>query len=445
MTVHAVRTVVMAAMALLAIASADAQMVTSVAGVEVKLDAGERQGIRAGMTGKLCRQRKIGGKSVDVCPAVFRITSVTEEAAVATVTRGDATQVESGFRASFDRSLAHKRPKEASVRPRATAASSPARDADPTSILADAELAFDRGEGDRALNLFRRLLKNMPDDEYLARRAGDAAQKVDVAKPPATKTPSKDETTLTNELEAASHEGSADKEKGLAKKILELNPANAIALAVRARSRAITWNRTRTAPAPWSGVAAWEEHLGVFPGDSAAEKEKEHQLEKTVTALSHFSDQSCSALVAKINQVPGDVRSAKWFRAALSQAAGSWSCVFAGVPEQPAARELKLVVMTLRQQRPMPGMTCDISVLGGSTTVHRPMVGEDGRCSTSAPCQHEFALATGEQYQLAIGGGSFRTRNEPVTLVGPATATSFCITQKMTRLVIAPCATPVRQ
>jgi hypothetical protein len=434
--VRSLRSVSAAAMTLL-VGTATAQTVTTVSANSATLDAGTRQGVRIGMTGKLCRSQNIGGRNVDVCPAAFRIDSVTKEAAVATITRGETAQVQNGLHASFDQHLTREQPKSKALAREPVA---PAPASEVVTLLADAELALDRGDSDVALGLFRRLLKKMPEDEYLARRAADAARHVDAPKTP-PRTIDRAEEALVDELNGAIRSSRSDVERGTARKILELNPANTSALTVRARSRALTWNRARSETTPWSRVTIWQEHLGYFSADDPAAKEIDLQTQKTVADLARLSDQSCDAVTFAVNAVPSEIRSSNWFPTAVASAARSWtSCRFAGLPVVPTAREFKLVMITLRQLRPLPGAAVDLSLPGESSTSHTPLAGKDAPCRAEAPCDHQFALAKGEHYQLSILSSSFRNRSEPLVIIGPSTPSVLCIIQKLTKLAIEACA-----
>jgi len=418
--------------------AAGAQNVTSVSGDRVTLNAGERQGVRMEMTGRFCKSQKIGGKTIDVCPATFRITSVESESSIATITRGQPSEVGVGFSASFDQRLVRAQPKKKKERAQEAPPSPPPRESDPVSLLADAEVSLDRGDSDRALDGFRRLLKTMRDDEYLARRSADAAQHVLEGQTAAPRSFGREETLLMSDISAASKSGHPELEKKLAAKLLALNPDNPVGLAVRAKGRALTWNRARLA-APWQAVMAWQDQLASFPNDPIANREIERLTWKTVEGFAKLTGKSCSEVASEVNGVPEEVRATKWFRAAIASAAPAWTCPFAGPPSTPASPVLKLVVVTMRQERPMPAVSLDISLPGKAATTSHPLPGANAKCSSATPCETQFAIASGEQYQVSTSGGSFRSRTEPLMIVVPPDKTTFCITQKMTRVNIAAC------
>ena len=424
---------------LLFVGRAHGQTVTAVSGNGITIGAGERQGVRVDMTGKLCGKQNIAGKSIDVCPAAFQVRTVNRESSSATITRGQAAQVQIGFQAVFDQKLVREASKPAKKKSSGTPA--PAPPSDPVAIVTDAEAAFDRGDGDRALELFRRVLKMMPEDEYVARRAAAAAQLV-ASPPQPPRAREKEVTLLLTELAEATRTARTDVERSTARRILELEPENATAQAIRARSRATTWNRARNETSRWNRIAAWSEHTAAFPNDPPAVAELEQQIRLVSGELERFASKSCEEVVAEMNALPAQARSQRWFRDALKQSAPSWSCAFGGLSEQPVMPELQLVPLRLRQTRTMPGATFEVSALGGSQPIRKLLIAKERRCSVTEPCDHEIVVAIGEQYRLNVTGGSFRTRSEPVTIVSTPAPLTLCLAQKMTRITIEECPAP---
>jgi PPM family protein phosphatase len=418
---------------------AHGQTVTAVSGNAITIGAGERHGVRVEMTGKLCGKQSIGGKSIEVCPAAFQIRAVNRDSSSAAITRGQGAQVQVGFQAVFDQRLVRE-----SVKPskkKAAAPAAPPPPPDPVALLADAEAAFDRGDADHALDLFRRVLKMMPEEEYVARRAAAAAQLVaPPARPPRAR--GKEVSLLLTELAEATRSANADLEKSTARRVLEFEPENATAQAIRARSRVAAWQRARNEASPWNRVAAWREHLAAFVNDAPAVAELERQTAGASAALSALATKSCDEVIAEVNAIPAGARRERWFRVALQQSAASWSCTFGGLSAQPAMPELELAPLRLRQTRPMPGAAYEISALGGSGSVRKTLIDKERRCAASEPCDHELLIAVGEQYQFNVSGGSFRNRSEPVTVVGTPAPLVLCLAQKMTRSAIETCAAP---
>jgi len=88
---------------------AGAQALTSISGDHIGLSMGQEDGVGVGATGRVVSKENVGGVSVRVVLAVFRVDEVGSHSATAVVLRGDAKNIAPGMAVVFDRSARPKR------------------------------------------------------------------------------------------------------------------------------------------------------------------------------------------------------------------------------------------------------------------------------------------------------------------------------------------------
>jgi len=142
-----------------------AQTVTGVAGDVVALSQGSAQGVRAGMTGRLCTDETVGEVRKEICDARFEVTRVRESSSTARVTRGDVALVQVGYRVSFDQALRVPRSPEETSRSEDKVGTA-------GELLARGNRLFDVKDWPGAAAVFRdylRRFKNSPDAGYVTK------------------------------------------------------------------------------------------------------------------------------------------------------------------------------------------------------------------------------------------------------------------------------------
>jgi sugar lactone lactonase YvrE len=157
------------------IVNAHAQHVVAASGDSVVLSSGSDAGVRQGMTGKICAQETVGGRTVTNCSARFVVTSVSEGKSTARITKGDASSAKGGAAANFDETLSPK-PKERKSE-RRKPREQPKHD-EAADFLRDADRAFRDGDYRGALERYQNFLHAYPDHD----KADFAADRIDASR-----------------------------------------------------------------------------------------------------------------------------------------------------------------------------------------------------------------------------------------------------------------------
>lgn len=82
-----------------------AQHVVSTDGQRIIISAGAADGVKKGMTGKLCRADIVNGDAIQTCSALFTVVSTQQRRATVRVTKDVGRDVRSGYEVKFDQKL----------------------------------------------------------------------------------------------------------------------------------------------------------------------------------------------------------------------------------------------------------------------------------------------------------------------------------------------------
>ncbi|MCU0293390.1 MAG: SUMF1/EgtB/PvdO family nonheme iron enzyme [Thermoanaerobaculaceae bacterium] len=158
---------------------AAAQTVVAVAGNQITVSVGSRDGVREGMTGKVTSTESIGGKLTTLEVAYFRVTRADATTAQAVLTEvGPGARITTGMGVVFNQPLtrptAGPPPTE---RPRPTP--TPRIPSDPAELDRLATAAYQAGRWGEAIELYRALLVKVPGEPLATRRLGEATAKLE--------------------------------------------------------------------------------------------------------------------------------------------------------------------------------------------------------------------------------------------------------------------------
>ncbi|MCU0293394.1 MAG: tetratricopeptide repeat protein, partial [Thermoanaerobaculaceae bacterium] len=157
-----------------------AQTVVGVAGNQITMSAGARDGVREGMTGKVTSTETIGGKLTTLDVAYFRVTRVDAASAQAVLTEvGSGARITAGMGVTFNQPLV--RPTAApppTERPRPTST----LPSDPVELLRQGNAAWDAGDWERAASRYERLLELAPGHPIATERSAVARLRAERAR-----------------------------------------------------------------------------------------------------------------------------------------------------------------------------------------------------------------------------------------------------------------------
>jgi sugar lactone lactonase YvrE len=147
-------------MALLAaVWTASAQRVVAVDGDSIELSVGASDGVRQGMTGKLCMTEVVSGEVHETCSAQFVVVATSQNGARVRVTKGVGRDARQGYRAKFDQKLVPK-PSETKV----TRKEKPVtfKESPSDRAFREADRAFEDGDCRGALERYESILEKYP-------------------------------------------------------------------------------------------------------------------------------------------------------------------------------------------------------------------------------------------------------------------------------------------
>jgi len=304
------------AAAALAAEAVPAQQVTNVAGGTVTLSMGSDAGVRVGATGKLCARQSVGGREAEICSAVFEVVRVDRATAQAKVMKGDARSVAVGMRVRFD-----KAPEPARSRAKAPARSKPAVD-DPLALVEAADRALADGRSEEAVGLYRKVLELIPGDPYATAQLakGEEARRDQLLKEEIRRRRKENATKvayLEKSLEKATQAGDADSQQSYAQMILEIDPFDPEAVAVREEIRKAADARAGEAAVRWDEdayLAAWRGFSTDWKEPDALAKAEARVPELFEAPFRKLDALSCGEMPAAFNRFSEELRGSPGFR-----------------------------------------------------------------------------------------------------------------------------------
>jgi len=153
------------------------QSVVGVAGRQVTVSVGAREGVRVGMRGKVTQRMSVGGREEVLVVAEFVVEAVEERRSRVRLTAvGEGFEVGAGDGVVFDEALVRPTatPPE---RPRATP--TPRIPSDPMELDRLATAAYEGGRWGEAIELYRALLARVPGEPLATRRLADAEARLE--------------------------------------------------------------------------------------------------------------------------------------------------------------------------------------------------------------------------------------------------------------------------
>lgn len=272
----------------------DAAEVTAASGQSLTLAVGSRAGVKVGMTGKICTTEMAGGRAVQACSAVFEVMSVAETTSTARMVKGNAAEVAPGDQVVFAKPLVPVRAPSAGE----PAEREPASD-DPMALLEAGTRALNGKDYVRAERFLSQLLRVVPDDPLAqkrleearagvalteaTRRASEEARRAKAGEEEQRKASAKEIAYQRNALASAAASGDEDTERAYAKRLLDLEPTNVKAAAVRDREMAAAEREGAAAAKGGSSErvdAAWAGFERYWGGSGKAAERKSAQKDQ---------------------------------------------------------------------------------------------------------------------------------------------------------------------
>jgi len=157
------------------------QSVVGVAGRQVTVSVGLRDGVRVGMTGTVTQRMSVGGREEVLEVARFVVEGVQESRSTVRLTEvGGGFTVGAGDGVVFDQALVRPTPApepRPTERPRATP--TPRIPSDPMELDRLATAAYEAGRWSEAIELYRALLARVPGEPLATRRLADAQARIE--------------------------------------------------------------------------------------------------------------------------------------------------------------------------------------------------------------------------------------------------------------------------